>query len=142
MEAEDLVWLSVSSQYGCCADVVVDTGPVCENLDLLRCFVSAFYHVILIFIHSDLGGRSPFRRVSDCLDFLGYLRMDGEGGGEMVKGGSVMLAKAGGLPDLLVYGVGCREGGYSHEGAEGDALEEEREGCDVGMSYYDFRGCR
>ena len=142
VEAEDLVWLSMSSQNGCRANVVVDSGSVCENLDLLRSFTSAFDHVVLVFIHGDLSEGRPFQRVSDCLDFLSCLGVDGEESSEVVKRGSVTFAEAGSLLNLLVYGIGRGEGGHSHEGAEGDALEEEREGCDVGMGDCDFRGCR
>ena len=80
--------------------------------------------------------------MSDCLDFFSSLGVDGEGGSEVVERGSMTLAESGSLSDLFMDGVGCGESGHSHEGAEGDALEEKWEGCDVGMGDRDFCGCR
>ena len=74
--------------------------------------------------------------MSDCLDFFSSLGVDGEGGSEVVERGSSSLS------NIFMDGVGCGESGHSYEGAEGDALEEEWEGCDVGMGDRDFCGCR
>ena len=139
METEYFVCLSVSSQNGCRPNVVIDAGPICEDLDLLRRFLGAFHRVVLVFVHGDVCKGGPFRGVSYCLDLFRFLGVDREGGGKVVERKSVTLAESGGLSDLLMDGVGCGESAHSYEGAEGDALEWE--GCDVGVGDCDFRGC-
>ena len=70
MESKDLVRLARPAEDGSRSNVIIDTRAVCENLDLLVCFLCAFDRVVGVFVDCYAGEGFPFGGVAQRFDFF------------------------------------------------------------------------